>query len=380
MMNRTETEILLSMLDKANEMNFFTTDEDTKQQIREGQITENQYIIDLSAHAHVLAELERELYDIYTSIDLNTATGEALDRLGRLVNVARYPAMAARVLLSVDVLFPSGDPVFIPAGTEVLFADAGLRDEGLYFTVEDVTIPVGSQTVSVVAECSELGFRREVRDGVVTGLAGFSALSVTNSARGTSGRNIEEDDSYRERIRGWASSGVVGTRQCITDYLYQYPGLDGFNLVPLYDGVGSLKVVCDTLEENLPQLASDLYENCMSVCDAPPLCVLPLEEVLSSLVLTVTKNASVSSPLSDEELRGAVLGQVYVFVDGGTNRAGQSRAGLVIGEDFNPSQLVSYLLGEFPEVANIVSSESGVISVPSDAVFHVDSVEVVFDA
>lgn len=364
------------MVQYAMNSGLINPDDTLLENIMKGEQTENQYILDLATHSHALQYLEDEIEEIRNSIDLNTATGEALDRLGRLVGVARYPAQAPRVMVELETEVDLGEDLNIPAGTPVEMRELESL-YGDYVTSEDITVMGGTATYRVECECVDLGVHPALPTGAVTGLKDIM-ITATNPNGGTCGRNIEEDDSYRERIRAWNAKYIIGTRACITDYLNNYTGLDGYNLVPRFDGVGTLKVVCDTLEEKLEGIKEGLIENCMSICDAEPVCVLPDVELLTTLTITVTKS-NVTSMYSDEELRSAIIGQVYVFVRGGTSRTGLTRQGLMIGEDFNPSQLVAYLLGEFPECANITSSVTGVISVPDMARLEIDDLEVIID-
>lgn len=376
--NRTETEILLDMLEDSQRKGLITKNEETMQKIRDGQLTENQYVIFLSIYAYVHAILEELEYNIYKNTDLNTAEGEGLDRIGIIINVARYPSQSARVELSIDGLFQSDEPVTIPSGTVVLFNDDGQRDAGLYQTVEDVYLPVGTSTATVLAECTEIGYRRAVVEGTVNGLEGFGTFRVTNEEAGTTGRNIEEDDEYRERIRAWASKNTIGTRACIEDYLDHYDGLDSYNLIPRYDGVGTLKIVCDTLESLLPLIEEGVQENCMNFTDAQVVCVLPEQYVLQSLVLYVHPRQT-SLAQSEEELKQRILSQVDVFVDGGYDNSGQSWQGLRIGQDFAPSELVSYLQVQFPELSNIRCNQQTVVPVDDLSVLKIGDSDVVIE-
>lgn len=373
---KTETERLLDMVEYAMELGLFNPDTDLLEKVAGGERTENQYILDLATHSHALQYLEDELREIRDSVDLNTASGEFLDCLGRLVGVARYPAQAPQVLVELELEVEPAENIMIPAGTGVILRDMD-PVYGEYVTSEDVVLVNGTSTGSVMCECTELGVHPALPEDSVLGLSNIG-VTASNSSRGTCGRNIEDDDSYRERIRAWNAKYVVGTRACITDYLNHYAGLDSYNLVPKYDGGGTLKVVCDTLEENLEGIREGLVENCMSISDAEPLCVLPDVELITTLTLTITKS-NVTNAYSDEELKNAILSQAYVFVNGGTTRSGLTRQGMVIGEDFNPSQLVAYLLGEFPECANIVSSVSEVVSVPDTARLTIEDLEVVIN-
>ena len=102
MQHRTEQEILLQMIQEAQETELIRTNEELIPKLLNGERTENQYVLDLSMHSHVLEQLEDGIFNVYTDVDLNTATGEALDRLGRLVNIARAPTSC-----NTHSIFPS---------------------------------------------------------------------------------------------------------------------------------------------------------------------------------------------------------------------------------------------------------------------------------
>ena len=232
--------------------------------------------------------------------------------------------------------------------------------------------------VDETAECVELGYRRPVVAETINGLEGYPQYRVTNTSDGTSGRNIEEDDEYRERIRAWASKQERGTKACIEDYLNHYNGLDSYNLIPRYDGIGTLKIVCDTLESLLPSIAEDVYENCMLYTDEPPLCVAPSSAMLQNLTVYVHLRGSVRAQ-SVDELKQQIRGQCYTFVSGGRDMSARTRQGLGIGDDFAPSELVSYLQAQFPEVQNIRCSQQSIIVVDDTSKFEIDTVTVVIE-
>lgn len=379
MQYRSELEILLEMVEDAENRGLITTSEDLIGNLKEGKSTENQYVLDLATHGRVLSQLEDAVNEVLLDTDVMTATGEALDRLGRLVGVTRFSAEAPVVDVTVGVSLNADNEIVIPAGTACVIAP-GVTDDwyGSYVTSEECVIHQDTTSASVRCVCTERGVHRPLPANAVIGLEGYS-LNVSSS-EGTSGRSIEGDDEYRLRVMSWPARYVVGTRACIEDYLGHYSGLDGWCLVPRYAGVGSLKIVCDTLESQLASISADVYRDCMLVSDLEPVCVLPETEgsTLASLELECHRSSSSGgvSGLSDDELTSLIVAQVYSFVEGGLNRAGVEQAGLGIGADFNPSQLVSYLLSNVSEVDNIVSSEVDVIPVPSTNIFRIEDVVV----
>lgn len=371
---RTETEILLEMVELAMSKGLISDDDDLVARIRDGSNTSNQYVLDLATHAHILSQLEEELSVIVQDMDVLLATGEALDRLGRLVGVARYSAQAPIVDLQLELVLGASSDLNIPAGTRVLYtSQEGMTDE--YVTSEACTINEGTTSTSVRAECTEKGYHRRLEAESVYALEGVD-VSVSNAEAGTNGRNIEEDDEYRLRVMDWASSTIVGTRARITDYLSHYDGLDSYKLIPRYDGVGTLKIVCDTLQSELANIASGVDENCMLATDYPTVCVLPESETLAQLELECVLGEL--GNLTQEELTQNIISQVWTYIRGGTMRNGTSYSGMGIGEDFYPSQLLQFLQGQFNEVLNF-STDLSVVSVPDTSLFDASTVVVSYD-
>lgn len=356
--------------------NFTLTDE-IRTQIRNGEKTENQYVVDFSTHAHSTEPFNDALMTIYHDIDINLASGEALDRLGRLWNIARFTAQPGFVDVTFEVNLYNPEDITIPAGTPV-YCDGLDGRYGSYVTSETVVLNAGSMSGSVRCECTEYGTTAPLPEGSVTRIGDFGFSSVTNPLAGTGGRNIEEDDEYRNRIRNNMSVNTLGNRGFLENYLGHYSGLDSYALVPCYDGVGTLKIVCDTLESNLEQISADVYRDCIIDTDYPPLCVLPSEHSLQELTVYVTRGDG-ETRYTDDELIQLVESQIRTFLEGGLNRAGLHRSGYPIGRDFYPSELLSYLVQSFPECANIRLRENEVVPVDVVERIGVESVEVVIE-
>ena len=346
----TEQERLIRMIQYAEELGLLPSG--TAEHVLAGERTENQYVLDFSTESHAVQPIMSDLQELYENMDINLASGEALDRWGRLLHVTRYPAQAPRVVVSVELALENDADVVIPAGTTVTVDGQDSSIFGDYVTLEETVINAGTVNASFVAVGSELGFRPALPIGSVTGVDGFSFISCTNTAMGTEGCNIEEDDDYRLRLNSSARVNTIGLRECFEDYLYHFDGLDSFYLVPLYDGVGSLKIVCDTVEELLPSIADGVTQNCKLETDKPVLCVLPESVALEAISLSVTRNPLIIG-LTDDELGQLLIAQVHAFVEGGFTRDGLVRKGLGVGGDLYPSELLAYLMENFSECLNI---------------------------
>ena len=370
---RNEKQVLRSMLQHANTNGLLSLDDTLIEEILNGEHTGNQYVLDLDTHAFTSASLESLAGEIYNDIDLDSAVGAGLDCLGKLVGVSRRLGVPAIVGITVGTPVALESSVVIPAGTALILDDLYSRYE--YVTSEEITLAAGTTSVTGQAESVDHIYQTALPEGMVRGLSGYSTLTCTNTEAGNHGRDIETDGEYRERIRKREQSKIIGSDECIKEFLDSYAGLDDYRLVPRYDGVGTLKVVCDCAEGLLDSISAGMYGVVVPRSDYPPMCVLPESTTLSSITLTLSlSDGSIS--LTNDELKQLVRQQVMVYVSGGTRRDGTGVRGMSIGDDFVPSQLLAYLLGEFPEVSDIVLDSYDVVTVEDTNKFQLETITV----
>lgn len=371
---RNETEILISLLQNAGEKGLIQVDDNLISDVMSGKSIENQYVLDLATHATILAELEQENYENYLNGDVRLASGEALDRLGFLVGITRIPGSPALVEITISTPTNVSESITIPSGTQLILDD--IYSEHTYLIREDIELPAGVTSINGFAVSEDYVYQPALPEGMVKGIVGFPTLNCTNHNSGSHGKDIENDEEYRTRIQNGLPQKLVGTQSYLKSYLDGYTGLDGYCLVPKHDGIGTLKIVCDTIPSLLSQISEDVYNNCMSVTDSEPVCVLPENTLLSNLTVTISQK---SNTLSDEEMGLLIKQCVNTFVEGGTKCDGSNYRGMSIGEDFNPGQLIAYLFSDCPELLNVVLSVSETIIVPDTNKFKVDIVTVVIE-
>ena len=372
MESRTETEILTALLQNAMENGLLNIDDTYINEVINGKHTDNQYILDLSTHAYLLHQLEASVVEVNNNYQLTTAVGSYLDNLGSIVGVPRILGIPAMVDVTMTINAPREESFTIPAGTSLILDE--IYADIAYITSEETEFPAGAESINVQCESILEAYQPSLPRNVVRGVSGFPDLSCTNE-EGTHGRNIESDDEYRQRIPDGLKIRTVGTYDCLKSYLDSYPGLDSYLLVPHYDGLGTLKIVCETTSSRLGQISDDVYKNCMLVTDIPPLCVEPGATLLQSIVVSVKVG---QSTYTNTELEQIIRQSVFTFIDGGVRRDGSAWKGLGIGEDFQPGQLISYLMAEVPEVLNVQLGSYDSVVVPAENRVSVGSVEVNF--
>ena len=144
----------------------------------------------------------RELIDLnYRMSMIHTAEGEFLDNFGDMRGVHRIGASPSVGEVTFTRLGEDNDTnIVIADGTQIATIDAIsflVDNEG-----EDVILEAGADTVTVNAICEQEGFYTNVLPNSIILVMGElgSLVSVNNAAAFTDGEDIEDDDTYRNRI------------------------------------------------------------------------------------------------------------------------------------------------------------------------------------
>ena len=207
-----------------------------------------------------------------------TATGKYLDLHGIEVGVLRHLATYA----TGEVLFYRDSPatidIVIPAGTIVTTPIVSSNSPPLkYSTIEDIVLSAGSVEVSVYAKCLTAGSTGNIPTGTINRLE--STLPGAQRVSGgtmSGGLEIEDDDSYRERIlTAWAAR-ETGTTAAIRNAILSVAGIRNVMIVdPARTRVGQYMTIyssvtnqeqltietLSSLEAKYDIVASLLYED-----------------------------------------------------------------------------------------------------------------------
>ena len=377
MESRSEQDILIELVNVAQERGLNISKDDIIEELETGSLTHNQYVLFLSLYAYLGSQFEGLIKENGDNIDLDTATGEGLDNLGKLLGIERIVAKPAILDLLVELPIASQENITIPIGTRVLFEEIYVNNRE-FIIEQEYTINAGVTSVTIQAQSIDHVYQEKVPENVVTGLEGFNDFIVSNPSPSTHGSNIEEDGAFRKRIRNAFKIHKTGTRPCIEDYLSNLQYLDDYRLIPCYNGVGTLKIICDTEESMLPMISEGVHDNCMNETDIPPLCELPSNTVMNSLTLTIHRADTISS-LSNTELSQILTQQTRVFVEGGLKRDNSAHSGLGIAENFSPSELITFLMEQFMEIDNIRVSQQTIFPVETNKKLKINEITVVFE-
>ena len=153
------------------------------------------------AMAQVVVAIYNAANDACRQRLLRYARGATLDALGENRDVYRLAPTSATTTLRFGVIEPTSSNIIIPAGLRVT------GDFVRYFTTDStVVLYAGSLSVDVTATAENGGAEyNDIATGALANIVDVSEVPlldyVTNLTATEGGGDIEDDESYRERIR-----------------------------------------------------------------------------------------------------------------------------------------------------------------------------------
>ena len=345
-------EIFEKMLNDSVENGLISRAEDFQSYINNRDDISNYYVMDKSVIAEMFSTVYEDLTNVYNRVDVALATGKDLDNLGDLVGIIRPSATYAMTVLTFTV--NSGVSEDISYDENILVES---RNGITYRTLEKVNIPEGVSSCDVQAIATVPGTRSRVSAGVLTNIItpNIIDVSVTNPSASSGGVDEYNDDDYRQLILAWSLIYLRGSLEAYESYFSNFDGIDGYKLVPNWDGTGTMKIVLDPGTDY--QLNRAYNEIQTSVVQATEAVVLTSpEKVPIDISAVVNIDIDQINPYSDIEkdnVKANIRKSIVTFIDGGDRLNGEYYPGLMIGEDFIPHKLAVFLDEEINELKNI---------------------------
>ncbi|MDF2591976.1 MAG: baseplate J/ family protein [Clostridia bacterium] len=200
---------------------------------------------------------------------LRYASGAVLDALGDFYDTIRLPAQKSSVTLRFTLSSIQAASVTVPQGTRVT------PDGIIYFsTTSDLVIAAGQTTGDITAESIESGVKYNgFVPGQIKNIVDPVAYvaSVTNIDESSGGADVEDDESYRERIRlAPESYSVAGPEGA---YVYWAKTADSTiaDVSITSPTPGVVKIVPLLVEGGIPNQAilDKVYESCNATTRRP---------------------------------------------------------------------------------------------------------------
>ena len=249
-------EIFSAVLDDSVEMGLISKADDFQSIITNRQDISNYYIMDKSAISKMFEIFYERATLIYNSNNLALATGVDLDNFGDEKGIPRPAATAA----SVDVTFTFNEGEL----TNDISLEEGIivaTEDGIeYETVEPLYISVDNESATVPCLSVETGSQVKVIENTLTTVVSNLPYRflVTNEKPSTGGTDEYTDDEYRELLYKWREILIKGSNEAYEEYFANFEGIDGYKLIPNWNGTGTMKVI---LDPGTPYLLNAAYDD-----------------------------------------------------------------------------------------------------------------------
>lgn len=298
---------------------------------------------------------------------LKYAAGEFLDQLGALRGIKRKDGTKALTTIKFKMNEPRNSVTTIPKGVR-------LSVNNIYFkTTEQTEIPAGDSSIEVTAECTETGsVGNDYMPGEIYQIVDAVPYidGAENTVKSDYGSDVEDDDSFAERIY-LAPSGysVAGPEDAYKYYVKECSPLitdvSVISPLPTYVEIRFVMEGGELPDENMLKLVSD-YVNAR---DRRPL----TDQVSVMAPDTIPYNINVKYFINESQKAVAISIQQQV------EKAVEEYIGWQdthIGKDINPSYLTHLMIkagAKRVEIAEPIFTEVAQEKIP-----HVSGKEIVY--
>lgn len=355
----------------AQEHSIISTNIDFVGLIKENKDIENFTVLLLAIMSKLDSELYEDMKDVKDGYNILTAVDQDLDNLGAFKGISRPQATSC----SVDLKFRLDDPLTettIITNPIIVSTNDGIT----YTTLTDKTVEEGSTEFYLTAYADIPGINQRVSSGTLTIIKSglppiMDKANVTNPYPATGGSETYTDEEYREYLLNSDKIHEKSTRWAYKNYLDRYPGLDSYNLVPKWDGTGTIKIIIDISDNtqyHINMITKEIEDSVAWADD--DVCVVAATQIPIEINMVCNVDIDQLNPYSlqeKEEIRSRLIKAVEVYINGGRKADDSIYKGLSIGEDFIPYQLGIFLHNEVDELKNIdIINPSGPINIGND--------------
>ena len=345
-------EIFESMLNDSLEKGLISHAEEFPSYIANQEDISNYYVMDKAVIAQMFVKFYDDLTAVYESSKVEYAEGEDLDNIGDYLGITRPAATSASVLVTFTLNSVEEGDVTIPEGV-IVSNNQGIE----YVTVEDLYFPIGEVTCTVQCMSMEQGVSVKVVENTLNTVVSDTGypLECTNPSSSNGGTDAYSDDEYRYLLLNWSKINLRGSQEAYEYYFADVDGIEGYRLIPNWNGTGTLKIVVDPGTPSLLNSIYDELQNNISQATEDISLFAPIEKSIDvHVIINVDIDLiNVFSTLEKEEIKSRIISSIKTFIDGGYLEDGDWYPGLGIGEDFIPHKLAVFLDDEIPELKNI---------------------------
>ena len=366
-------QIFIETLQDSIKEGLISDDENLINYINNKEDIENQYVLQASIHSKQLEKCYDEIQNIYDAQDINKAKGEDLNRIGEQLGFKRPTATHSYTDLTFTLNQKANKTITIPKNTLISTRKNGGKN---YRTNTRGKIQKGNNTITIPATSIDYGHKSRVEAGElkhiqhkIENIEENNTITVTNENSSTGGTNHITDNEYRDILKQWNTILEKGTKDAYTFYLDNVQGLESYNIIPLWDGAGTIKIVISPNSQYLVDIIhNDLYQN-VQLFDDDVLIVGALEQPVDiSLNVNITLDTNREFTTNEfDNLKTEITELTKYYIEGGLVCEGDYVEGLGIGEDFIPYQLGRFLNDRLSIIQNITFEDNTPITVNDES-------------
>lgn len=347
-------EIFMKKLEDGADYGLISHDQDFIEYVKNRDDISNWFVMDSSLNAERIAELFEFLTQIYLSSKLEVtsknsnvitgAVGRDLDSIGKLLFCPRPEATKAGVQLTFTLGRELDSDASEPAGVRV-----STKSGIIFETVEELYFAAGSTQCTVQAYAVTPGTSgRVVANSIVKILERFEninvSMNVTNLEASAGGSDAYSDDEYRDLIKHWIEVHLKGHHYAYINYFARVDGVDGYNLIPNWDGSGTMKIVVDPGDT---YTLNKIYDDINNIVTQETEAIVLMAPILKTVDVYAVCNVDIDAlnPYSSNEksdIASKIISAIKVFI-----------GNMKLGEDFIPHKLAVFLDKEISELKNI---------------------------
>lgn len=348
-------EIFEKMLNDSVENGLISHAEDFTSYIADKEDISNYYVMDKSVIAEMFATFYEDLTAVHNSIDVDLAEGEDLDNLGKIVGVSRPLATYAMAEITFSISQIQNEEDILINDEIIVSTEKGIQ----YRTLEEIYIPIGETSATVQAMALESGISGKVIENTLINIESEfdieGNITCTNTESSSGGSETYTDSQYRELLKNWIKIHLKGSEEAYEYYFASFDGIDGYRIVPNWNGTGTLKVILDPGTDYQLNEAYEDLQNIVSQATEDITMFAPTEKLIDvyAMVNVDIDQINPYSSVEKEQIKSKILAAIKTFIDGGYTRDGMYYIGLELGEDFIPHKLAVFLDEEIPELKNI---------------------------
>lgn len=350
-------EIFKYFLFRANETGVLSDDPNYFEKVMSGEGIENVIVMLISIFSKGDVEIYETIDECYKNHDLEESINEYLDDLGKILGIPRVGATSAVVGLTFTIDTPLTEAQVLDEGIVVSTAD-GIE----YETIEPLVFKANETSFECAAKAKIAGLQSRVNPNTLT-ILGTDIESIiktpchVNNKYGSTGGSLEQnDDDYRKYLLDYEKLYVRSSAYLYKYFLDSFDGIRSYNLIPCWNGTGTLKIIVDVNENSFKWIKQELENQIKEKISFVDDDVIVEQAHVNVIDLDINIKMDVDYLVNKDVVVAESQEVIKTYVNGGVID-GEEIKGLGIGDDLILYQLGIFLNENVDEIYDVSFSD-----------------------